>query len=103
MRSIETKVPMIRVANTGISAIIMDDGRITANTPLFKRGTEIEDVAWHPARTLYTVIGDVFGDICVILTAIGLLWAWRWPRKLKPLEARVEEILSRNGKRVAIN
>jgi apolipoprotein N-acyltransferase len=103
MRSIETKVPMIRVANTGISAIIMDDGRITANTPLFKRGTEIEDVSWHPSRTLYTIIGDVFADICLILTAIGLVWAWRWPRKLKPLEARVEEILSRNGKRVAIN
>ncbi len=40
MRSVETKIPMIRVANTGISAIILDDGSITATTPLFKRGTE---------------------------------------------------------------
>lgn len=103
MRSVETKVPMIRVANTGISAVITSDGTITAPTPLFKRGTEIEDVAWHSARTLYTVIGDVFAEICLLLTIVALIWAWRWPRKLKPLEAHVEEILSRNGKRVAIN
>ncbi|HVN29121.1 MAG TPA: apolipoprotein N-acyltransferase [Candidatus Binataceae bacterium] len=104
MRSVETKVPMIRVANTGISAIILDDGSITATTPLFKRGTEIEDVAWHPMRTLYTVIGDVFADLCAILTAIALMFGWLRPRKLKPLEAHVETILSsRNGKRVAIN
>ncbi len=104
MRSVETKVPMIRVANTGISAIILNDGSITATTPLFKRGTELEDVAWHPMRTLYTIVGDLFAQICLALTAIALVWGWRWPRKLKPLEAHIEEILSsRNGKRVAIN
>ncbi len=104
MRSVETKIPMIRVANTGISAIILDDGSITATTPLFQRGTELEDVAWHPMRTLYTIVGDLFAQICLLLTAIALVWGWRWPRKLKPLEAHVEEILSsRNGKRVAVN
>ena len=104
MRSVETKVPMIRVANTGISAIILADGSITATTPLFKRGTELEDVAWHPMRTVYTMVGDLFADLCLILTAIALVLGWRWPRKLKPLEAHVEEVLaSRNGKRVAIN
>ena len=104
MRSVETKVPMIRVANTGISAIILSDGSITATTPLFKRGTELEDVAWHPTRTLYTVVGDLFAQICLLLTAIALIWGWRRPRLLKPLEAHVEEILSsRNGTRVAIN
>lgn len=104
MRSVETKVPMIRVANTGISAIILNDGSITATTPLFKRGTELEDVGWHPMRTLYTIVGDLFAQICLLLTAIGLIWGWRRPRLLKPLEAHVEEILSsRNGTRVAIN
>jgi apolipoprotein N-acyltransferase len=104
MRSVETKIPMIRVANTGISAVILNDGSITATTPLFKRGTEIEDVAWHPMRTLYTIVGDLFAQICLLLTVVALVWGWRWPRKLKPLEAHIEEILSsRNGKRVAIN
>ncbi len=104
MRSVETKVPMIRAANTGISAIILDDGTITATTPLFKRGTELEDISWRPVRTLYTIVGDLFAEICLLLTALALIWGWRRPRKLKPLEAHVEEILSsRNGKRVAIN
>jgi apolipoprotein N-acyltransferase len=104
MRSVETKIPMVRVANTGISAIILNDGSITATTPLFKRGTELEDVGWHPMRTLYTIVGDLFAQLCLLLTVIALIWGWRWPRKLKPLEAHVEEILqSRNGKRVAIN
>ncbi len=104
MRSVETKIPMIRAANTGISAIILSDGSITATTPLFKRGTELEDVAWRPMRTLYTIVGDLFAQICLLLTAIALIWGWRRPRRLKPLEAHIEEILSsRNGKGVAIN
>src|SRR5215469_383049 len=58
MRSVETKTPMIRTANTGVSAIIRPSGEITDRTPLFKRGTEIEDVSWRPVRTVYTVVGD---------------------------------------------
>ncbi len=79
MRSVETKVPMVRAANTGISAIIEPSGRITNRTPLFKRGTEIEDVSWRPVRTLYTLVGDLFAEICFVLSMIGLVWAWRWP------------------------
>jgi apolipoprotein N-acyltransferase len=79
MRSIETKVPMVRVANTGISAIIEPSGRITDRTPLFKRGTEIEDVSWRPVRTGYTIVGDLFAEICFVLSIVGLLFAWRWP------------------------
>jgi apolipoprotein N-acyltransferase len=104
MRSVETKVPMVRVANTGISAVIMPSGRIRAPTPLFKRGTEIEDVAWRPERTLYTVVGDLFAEICFVLMALAIIWAWRWPRTLKPLEAHVQEVLGGNGKRTgAVN
>jgi apolipoprotein N-acyltransferase len=75
MRSLETKVPMVRVANTGISALIEPDGRVTARTPLFKRGTEIEDVAWRPVRTIYTIVGDLFSEICFVLICIGVLLA----------------------------
>jgi apolipoprotein N-acyltransferase len=75
MRSVETKVPMVRVANTGVSAVIEPDGRITARTPLFRRGTEIEDVTWTPARTVYTAVGDLFSEICFVLTVVGVLLA----------------------------
>ncbi|MGH7878244.1 MAG: apolipoprotein N-acyltransferase, partial [Candidatus Binataceae bacterium] len=75
MRAVETKVPMVRVANTGISAVIQPTGAITARTPLFTRGTETARVYWRPERTVYTTIGDVFAEICLILTLAGLIAA----------------------------
>src|SRR5208282_1545593 len=92
MRSVETKVPMVRVANTGISALIEPSGQITDRTPLFKRGTEIVNVSWRPVRTLYTMVGDLFAETCFVLTAIGLILAWRWPR---PATLEVTPVRSR--------
>jgi apolipoprotein N-acyltransferase len=79
MRSVETKAPMVRVANTGISAVIEPDGTITARTPLFKRGTEIEHVYWRPVTTLYVHIGDVFAEICLGLVIIAIVLALMRP------------------------
>jgi apolipoprotein N-acyltransferase len=68
------------VANTGFTALIEASGRITNRTPLFKRGNTIVDVSWRPVRTLYTIVGDLFAEICFVLTVIGLIVAWRWPQ-----------------------
>jgi apolipoprotein N-acyltransferase len=97
MRSVETKTPMIRTANTGVSAIIRPSGEITDRTPLFKRGTELEDVSWRPVRTVYTAVGDVFSEICLVLTILGMLAAWLRPRQPSQLETVVEQILAANG------
>jgi apolipoprotein N-acyltransferase len=86
MRAVETKVPLVRVANTGISAVIEPTGRITARTPLFKRGTEIERVKWRPRRTIYTIVGDLFAEICCALLAIALIAAYLRPRRAKPAQ-----------------
>jgi apolipoprotein N-acyltransferase len=83
MRAVETKVPVVRVANTGISAVIEPSGRIAARTPLFKRGTEIERVYWQPRRTIYTAVGDLFAEICFALAVIGLIWSYFRPRRLR--------------------
>lgn len=97
MRSVETKVPMVRVANTGISAVIEPTGEIIARTPLFTRGTETEQVAWRPERTLYTIIGDAFAEACFALTMIGLIAAFFRPRGKEELES-LSIPLSINGK-----
>jgi apolipoprotein N-acyltransferase len=99
MRSVETKVPMVRVANTGISAIIEPSGKITARTPIFKRGTEIERVDWRPERTVYTMVGDVFGEICFLLAAAALLIAFFRPRRKGHLAEHVSQLMSGNGAR----
>ncbi len=97
MRAVETKVPLVRVANTGISAVIEPSGQITARTPLFKRGTEIERVYWAPRRTVYTMVGDLFAEICFALAAITLIVAYFRPRRVKPVEVKPPEVLFRNG------
>lgn len=99
MRAIETKVPVVRVANTGISAVIEPTGEITARTPLFERGTEIQNVSWHPRRTIYTMVGDLFAEICFALAVIALLWAFIRPRRIEAVEVEepLSTLISRNG------
>lgn len=99
MRSVETKVPMVRVANTGISAVIQSDGTITARTPLFKRGTETEHVYWRQTKTLYVQIGDVFAIACFALTLIALAFALVNPRSGSSEQQRELSLLSSNGRR----
>ncbi len=101
MRAVETKVPLVRVANTGISTVIEPNGQITARTPLFTRGTETEAVNWRPELTFYDRFGDVFAQTAFALTLIGLGLSIVW-RRLRP-EAppnALEVWLSENGKAV---
>ncbi|MBV8357137.1 MAG: apolipoprotein N-acyltransferase, partial [Deltaproteobacteria bacterium] len=100
MRSVETKAPMVRVANTGISAVIQSDGTITARTSLFKRGTETEYVYWRQERTVYTQIGDIFAEACLALTLLALIVALIRPRpsSTEQLE-ELAAIISANGHR----
>lgn len=68
MRAIEQGLPMIRVANTGVSTMIDPLGRMTAALPLGQAGY-IDAVLPLPHRpTLYSRIGDslVFGMLLVI-------------------------------------
>jgi apolipoprotein N-acyltransferase len=99
MRSIETKVPMVRVANTGISAIIQSDGTITARTALFRRGTETEHVYWRRERTIYTQFGDIFAEACLALTLLALAIALMQPRPAARRQEEVSSLLSANGHR----
>jgi apolipoprotein N-acyltransferase len=99
MRSVETHLPMIRVANTGISAIISPTGKITATTELFTRKTEIESVQWRRGRTLYAIVGDAFAEICAALTVLGVAVGWFRPRRQAPLKAFAAGLISANGHR----
>jgi len=99
MRSVETKVPLVRVANTGISAVIEPTGRITGPTPLFTRGTQTEEVYWHRELTVYARVGDLFAEICFVLMIAGLIVAYFRPRAAIPPENPLARMLSENGHR----
>ncbi len=99
MRAVETGAPMVRVANTGISAVITPAGTITARTGLFIRDTEVETVAWSGSRTVYTAVGDLFAELCAVASALGLLLGWLYPRRPKPLAEFAAGLTSANGHR----
>jgi len=73
LRAVENRTPVVRVANTGISAIITPLGRVEGATRLFTRTTEIETVEWKNVRAFYSEAGDLFAWLCTALLALGLL------------------------------
>ncbi len=81
MRAIETGLPMIRAANTGVSAMIDPWGRITAAIPLGQEGyVDAKLPAPRPA-TLYARTGDLPTFLLLLIAGFGL-W-WRQTRGLK--------------------
>ena len=76
MRSVETHTPMVRVANTGISTVILPDGKITARTDLFApRNGSRAHTGEEPGRTIYCIVGDLFAEIFFGLMIIAVAWA----------------------------
>jgi apolipoprotein N-acyltransferase len=70
-RSIETRLPQIRSANTGISALILPTGEIARRSELGKRQILDLEVPISPApQTLVKAWGDWFGRLALVL-ALG--------------------------------
>jgi len=77
MRCVEFRRPMVRAANSGISAVIEADGGIAASLGLFRRGVLVARV--HPAtgETVYAKTGEIFGIFCSILTIFAFIFPLR--------------------------
>ncbi len=71
-RTVENRVPMVRAANTGISAVIDADGRIRWQGPLFEMLAHVDEIHWPGVRTFYTRYGDVFVWLCVVATVAAI-------------------------------
>jgi apolipoprotein N-acyltransferase len=74
-RAVENRLPVVRAANTGISAVIDATGRIRQQTDLFVRAWIKDRITIAEGRTtFYTRRGDLFAYGCVLLTALALVW-----------------------------
>ena len=71
MRSAENGVPMVRAANTGISALVDARGVVQVSTPIFERRTLVGPLSGAFARqTLYTAVGN-----WIVWLSWGILFA----------------------------
>jgi apolipoprotein N-acyltransferase len=76
LRSAETRLPGVRAANTGVSALIDPRGRVEARTAIFERDLVVGDVLLHfPEPALYARHGDRFAHACTVATVLASLVA----------------------------
>jgi apolipoprotein N-acyltransferase len=72
MRAVENRVPLVRAANTGFSAVVDLDGRIRSRTNLYETTLLVEDLAWPQVTSFYATYGDVFVWLCVVSSSLML-------------------------------
>ncbi len=73
-RAVETRLYLVRAANTGISAIVDPTGRIISQTSLFQKAEISGNVRFVKVPTIYARCGDwiVFASFAVLF--VILLW-----------------------------
>lgn len=77
-RAVENRLPIVRAANTGISAIINPTGKVVSKTEIFEQAVLNGNVRIVDYDTFYTRYGDLFVYICIafmiaIFTVSGFL------------------------------
>lgn len=75
LRCVETRLPMARAANTGVSAFIQPDGKIAKQSGLFTREILTDELRLGRHETFYSQYGDIFAIIVLIGTISWLIWA----------------------------
>jgi len=73
LRSVENGVVLLRSANTGISMIVDQHGRVLVEKPLFVEDIIVQAVFMDPIETPYRKIGDVIPLICLALITVFLI------------------------------
>lgn len=76
VRAIENRVPLVRAANTGFSAVIGIDGHLQRRTSLYETDFLVEDITWPHVTSFYATYGDVFVWLCVASTSLMLGCQW---------------------------
>ncbi|MEO0096211.1 MAG: apolipoprotein N-acyltransferase [candidate division WOR-3 bacterium] len=68
LRTVETGVPLVRSANTGISMVVDQYGRIKKETELFTEDIITFSLPHFNMHTIYLAIGDLFWLLFLLLT-----------------------------------
>ena len=105
LRAIETGKPIVRAANTGISAYILPDGTVAQHLPIGLVPSDETDLSVDKAvppqmlmvdvplgvfrkPTLYVTIGDSFAWACALVSAALWFVVWRRSKQTLKVEGR---------------
>jgi len=81
-RAVENRVPLVRAANTGISAVIDSKGHIRGMTRLFEEATLQGEVRRGGGGSFYSRHGDLFALACLALGGGIAIFSLRRERNL---------------------
>jgi len=81
-RAVENRRPVVRAANTGISAFILPNGKILEQSDLFKEALLTREIPLpESGLTLYTRYGDFFAVALTILSAVNIFFVYWYTQK----------------------
>ena len=86
-RAVEEGLPVVRAANTGISAVIDPMGRVVASLPLNSEGIIDQALPASLAPTLFARFGN---NIFFAMLVAGWLFAWFWQIQRTPTLRHVD-------------
>jgi len=72
-RAVETRLYLVRAANTGISAVIDPKGKIIAKTNIFEKASIKDNVKFIKMQTIYSNYGDVLVVVCFLSSLIFII------------------------------
>jgi len=85
-RAVENRVPLVRSANTGITAFIDSKGHVLGMTRLFREALLNGNIRMGAVRSFYTIYGDLFALSCVALSLAGMgIVFYRNKKQLQPV------------------
>jgi len=102
-RAVENRVAIARAANTGVSAFIDPYGRITSRLTredgkdVFVEGTLTHDIPLSTERTFYTLYGDVFLLVQLLVCAVVVLRGWLVTGARRPVPSLVTAMKGDEG------
>jgi apolipoprotein N-acyltransferase len=82
-RTVESRIPLVRVTNTGTSLTVDAYGRLSRMTGVYEEGVLVHEVILpaEPPLTFYTRYGDWFIILCAVIVASLTLMLFRRNRK----------------------
>lgn len=86
-RAVELRVPLVRLTETGITAVILPSGEFVLETGLHERRVDRVVLPLGDTWSAYRVVGDVFAWACVALVVAALAGAYF--RRKKSLSTRI--------------